>query len=260
MNWLDELIDEYYSFLREKTYTSLDNETGWFVISTPFTGIFNDTLDIYAKKEDNIIHLSDDGATIKNLELSGSSINRSAKRREILDNILMNYGIQLIESELIVNATNQNFAQKKHNLISAMIELNDLEIMTKHAVFSVFKEEVKGYLESQDIIYTPQFISKGSTGLEFMFDFQIAYKSKEIVVKAFNNVNKINLPNFLFTWRDIKEVRENITQKKVVGIALINNEDKEIKKEYLDAFNSQGAGYILWSDRFKKENLVKLVA
>lgn len=259
-NWVNELIDKYYDFLKGRTSVITETGTDWAVISTPFLGLFNDTLDVYAKKENGKILLSDDGMTIKNLDLIGSTISRSPKRKELLDRILLNYGIQFNDNEFITEATEQTFAQKKHNLISAISEINDMYMLAKHTVASIFKDDVRSYLDEQRIIYTPQFISKGSTGLEFTFDFQIAYFDKEIVIKSFNSINKLNLPNFLFTWDDIKSVRERVTNKKVVGLAVINNEDKEVQDEYLDALKSRNADFILWTDRHKPDNIKKLAA
>lgn len=256
--WINELINKYYDFLKERTTIVTDTGTNWAVISTPFIGLFNDTLEIYAKKNNGKILMSDDGVTLKNLELTGAAIARSPKRKELLERILLTYGIQLQDDELMVEATENNFAQKKHNLISAISEINDMYMLAKHTVASIFKEDVRNYLDEQEIIYTPQFISKGSTGLEFTFDFQIAYREKEIVLKAFNTLNKLNIPNFLFTWEDIKSVREKITNKQVVGLAIINNEEKEIQQEYLDALRSKNADFILWTERHTPENIAKL--
>jgi len=260
MSWIDELIENYFKFLRSKTIVQTDEHSGWSVISTPFLGLFNDTIELYIKKLNGNLLLSDDGKTFHNLDLVGTNISRSPKRKDILDKILLNYGVKIENNELVVEANEKTFPQKKYNLLSAIIEINDLYTLAKHTIASIFKEDVKEYLNTQEIIYTPQFISKGSTGLEFTFDFQIAYKNKEIVIKAFNNINKLNLPNFLFSWEDIKPVRESITQKEVLGLAVINNEDREVKSEYLEALISKGADYILWTERFKKENLRKILS
>ena len=256
--WINELIDKYYDFLKGRTAVVTETGTDWAVISTPFIGLFNDTLDVYAKKDNGKILLSDDGITIKNLDLIGSPISRSPKRKDLLEKILLNYGVQFQDNEFITEATEQNFPQKKHNLVSAISEINDMYMLAKHTIASIFKDDVRDYLDEQQIIYTPQFISKGSTGLEFTFDFQIAYRDKEIVIKSFNSMNKLNLPNFLFTWDDIKSIREKVTDKQVVGLAIINDEEKEIQEEYLDALKSKNADYILWTQRHTPENVNKL--
>lgn len=262
MTWINTLMDDYYSFLKEKTLVTTNNSSDWVEISTPFVGLFNDTVDIYAKKEGNKIVLSDDGNTLRDLELSGLEITRSPKRKEILDRILINYGVRINNDELTTEATERDFPQKKLNLISAISETADMYYLAKHTVASVFREDVKAYLDEQELIYTPYFISKGSTGLEFTFDFQIAYKNTEIVIKSFNSVNKMNLPHFLFTWDDIKKVREQQTQKEIIGLAVINDIEREVSDEYLSALDNKGAQYILWSKRHSPENInkIKLVA
>lgn len=260
MSWIDELINDYYRFLKQKTLITENQLNDWVEISTPFTDVFNDTIDIYAKKLKDRITLSDDGKTLKNLELSGIEISRSQNRKEILDKILLNYGIQLNNQELVVEATDSTFPQKKLNLMSAISEVNDLYVIAKHSVASLFREDVKSYLDQNELVYTPYFISKGSTGLEFTFDFQIAYKKTELLIKAFNSVNKLNLPHFLFTWDDVKQVRERQSEKKVIGVAIINNQERDIKGEYLEALNNKGAEFILWSDRNKQDNIQKLRA
>jgi hypothetical protein len=258
MNWINALMEDYCAFLKEKTLVTVSNSSTWVEISTPFVGLFNDTVDIYAKKEGNKIILSDDGNTLRDLELSGLEITRSPKRKEILDRILINYGVRINNEELTTEATERDFPQKKLNLISAISETSDMYYLAKHTVASVFREDVKAYLDEQELIYTPYFISKGSTGLEFTFDFQIAYRNTEIVIKSFNSVNKMNLPHFLFTWDDIKKVREQQTQKEIIGLAVINDIDREVSDEYLSALDNKGAQYILWSQRHTPENINKL--
>lgn len=126
-------------------------------------------------------------------------------------------------------------------------------------VSSIFKEDVRGFLDEKNIIYTPDFISKGITGLEFNFDFQIAKKNKEIVIKSFNTINKSTLSTFLFSWDDIKPLREKTTKKEVKAIAIINDLDREIKGEFLTALQAKNAEYILWSERYSSKSLDLLV-
>jgi len=260
MNWVNPLVDSYYKWLREKTLL-VPSETGdWTQISTPFIGLFNDTIDIYAQRTANTLTLSDNGETLHNLELAGVMTQGSKKRKEVINSILLNYGITSNDGELIVKADEQSFAQKKHNLLSAILEIGDLYVLSKHHVASIFKEDVRAFLDQSSIIYTPDFISKGATGLEFTFDFQIAGHKKEIVIKSFNSISKLNLPTFLFSWEDIKPVREKVSKKQVEAIAIINDEDREVHEEFLTALRSKDASYILWSERELPANRAKLAA
>lgn len=260
MSWVNTLIHDYYGWLRSNTVILPDHKTEWVAIQTPFIGLFNDAIEMYAKKKGNNIILSDNGETFNNLELVGSSLNRAGERRGIAERILLNYGIQLQGNELITETSEQNFSQKKHNFLSAILELNDLYVLSKPNIASIFKEDVRTYLDAQNIIYTPDFISKGSTGLEFMFDFQIAGRQNELVLKSFNTINKQTLSSFLFSWDDIKPVREKVSKKDVTAIAVLNDEEKPVKQEYLEALNAKKANYIIWSERFNEDNISKLRA
>lgn len=258
MNWIEDSINQYYDWLKTKTYTKEDEQSGWFAVTTPFLGLFNDPIEIYMKMEDDTILMSDDGITIKNLELAGASITRSPKRKEWLDFILLNYGVTIDNGELFVKAKQTDFSQKKHNLICAISEITDMEITAKHIVSSLFRDDVKQLLDEQEIIYTPQFITKGSSGIEFTFDFQIAGRNKELVLKSFNSLNKINVPNFLFSLDDIKPVREKASGKEMLSLAVINDIEKDIKPEYINALKSRNTDILFWSERNKPENLQKL--
>lgn len=260
MNTIDSLVSDYYTFLKDNTVVKDDLTSGWTLISTPLLDTFNDTIDLYAKRQNGHLLLSDDGQTLRNLELCGVSVTRSPKRKQLLNQVLLNYGVQLQEGgkELLVETQERDFPQKKFNLLSAIVEINNLYVFSKHTVASAFAEDVGEYLQNQGLVYTPHFISRGSTGLEFTFDFQIAYRKTELVIKAFNTINSMNLPHFLFAWEDIKGTREKLVKKEVVGLAIINDEGKEIKPEYLEALQAKDAAHILWSQRHTQENVKKL--
>jgi hypothetical protein len=260
MNWANTLINDYYIWLKNKTVIIPDDKTEWVAIQTPFIGLFNDVIEMYARKKDSKIILSDNGETFHNLDLVGSTLTRTGERRNIAERILLNYGIQLKNNELITETAEHNFSQKKHNFLSAIMELNDLYVLSTSNVSSIFKEDVRTYLDEKNIIYTPDFISKGSTGLEFMFDFQIAGKNSELVLKSFNTINKQTLSSFLFSWDDIKPVREKISKKNVTAIAVINDEEKPIKGEFLEALHAKNANFIIWSERHDESNIRKLLA
>ncbi len=258
---IEKLIQSYHQFLKDKTVVYENQNTGWHTISTPFLGMFNDTVELYCQLKDNKIFLSDDGRTLNSLELLGVNFNKSAKRKEIIDQIALNYGITIKESkEICVEATEKTFAQKKHNLITAILEISDLYYLAKTSNSSVFREKVQIYLDELDMIYTPQFIAKGSTGLEFTFDFQIASKKSEIVIKAFNTLNQLHLSNFLFGWDDIRETRQKVTGKRLHGLAIINDIERDTKLEHLDAIASKNADFILWSEKSNASSRAKLFA
>lgn len=258
MNWIDELIDNYHRWLRSNTMSSVDDVSNWATITTPFSGVFNDLLEIYVQQTNGKFVMSDDGETLHNLALVGAKVRKGEKRSELFNQVLLNYGLKLNRDELWLEATPENFSQKKHNFLSALIELNDISLLSTHNIASLFKEDVRSFLDENEVVYTPDFICKGASGIEFIFDFQIAHKSQEIVLKSFNSLNRQNLPAFLYAWEDIRPVRERTAKKEVRAVAVINDVEKQVGGEFLEALESKQASYILWSKRFESNALLAL--
>ena len=260
MYWLEEQVAQYYEWLKSKTCILPDEQDEWALISTPFLGLFNDTLEIYAKREkDGQITLSDDGKTLLNLDLVGVSISRSAPRKKLAKDLLASYGVSMKPNgEIVAKSAASNFSQKKHDLLQAMLELNDFHVLSKPTVSNIFKDDVREYLDEQEIVYTPQFISRGVAGIEFVFDFHVAYRNTEILIKSFNRLNKVYLSSFFYTWKDVKKHRKNLTGKKVNGLAIVNDENKPIPDEYIRALEKEKTDHIPWSYRHKPESVAKL--
>lgn len=258
MNWLDQKVEDYYTWLKSKTYTLPNGDSNSGFISTPFLGLFNDTLEIFVEETSDKIILSDDGKTLRDLELVGVPISNSLPRKEMLQKVLLNYGVWEIDGELRVEAIEANYPQKKHNLLQAMLEISDFSMLSKSTVPTLFKDDVRAHLEELEIIYTPEFISRGNVGIEFTFDFQIAYAEKEIVMKCFNSMQRANIASFLFMWQDVRKTRKDLTGKEFSGLVMINDRDKAPRQEYCEALKKGGTAYTLWGERNSPENIVKL--
>lgn len=251
MSWIEDRISEYYSWLRDNTVIREDETSGWFAVSTPFVGQFNDNIEIFIKREGQDILLSDDGETLVNLSLSGVDISKSAKRKAYLNKILLNYGITLIDGELTTKSSSFDFAQRKHSLISAIMEIGDMDVLAKDNVTSLFYEDVKLYLDESGVLYTPDFIARGKSGLDFTFDFQIAGKESELVVRTFSSIKQNSVENFLFGLNDVRQVRTVTSGKKLSSLAIVNDMETIPNERLLEALKLYDTNVLLWSKKDK---------
>lgn len=250
-------IDEYYNWLRGNA-SAKQLQNGWTEIGTPFMDRHNDGLIIYAKLENDRITLSDDGYIIGDLLADGVMLS-GKKRKELLENFLLSYGVQNINNELIMHTTVEDYPVSMHMFLQAMLSINDMFMLNNASVKGIFLDDVASFLDEQQVIYTPSFIAKGSTGLEFNFHFQIAGKQSEILINTFNKINKGNISSFLFDWLDIKEARQRRARKTVTGLAFIND-DGGVDGKFLEALKAKNTDYILFSERNNPENIRKLKA
>ena len=260
MNWVNEGVNEYYEWLKKRTFVSQDDVTGWSVISTPFVGLFNDTIDIFVKTlADGKIILSDDGNTLNNLELVGVSFKSSAGRKDILERVKLNYGVAVSRDfEITKTVDKVDFVQGKHDILRAMLELSDMVNMSTHRVSSLFHDDVKNLFHQRKLNVTPSFIVSGRSGIRFTFDYLIAKPETEIVLQTFNHLDRPNLATFLFGVDEVKTVREQISEKVFQPVALVNDEDNKVREEFLEALRYRKIDYMLWSERNHTDFLNKI--
>ena len=117
------LIEDYYKWLKDKTtWEQLDS---WVEITTPYLDRHNDYVAIYLKQEGNFYMLTDDSYTINDLEQSGCLLDYP-KRKKILDITLNGFGIHRNKNELFIKTNHKDFALNKHNLIQAILAVNNM--------------------------------------------------------------------------------------------------------------------------------------
>jgi len=238
------LIDNYLIWLKDKTI--LRQVKDWVEITTPYLDRHNDYLQIYAKRQNGGFILTDDGYVLEDLEQSGCKLE-SAKRQALLKITLNGFGVQANEGRLEIHASRDNFALRKHNLIQAMLAVNDLFYLAVPMVASLFYEDVVVWLDLHEIRYTPKVKFTGKTGYDHLFDFVIP-KSRtrpERILHTINRPNRDTAQALAFSWIDTKEVRPPDSR----AYALLNDSDQTISTSVVDALSNYDVNPILWSRR-----------
>lgn len=203
---VQKLLDDYLAWLRDKTSLRQVNE--WIEITTPYLDRHNDYIQIYASKVNGSFVLTDDGYTINDLEQCGCKLE-SPKRQNLLKMILNGFGVQLHDNALELHASNDNFALRKHNLVQAILAVNDMFCLAAPTVTSLFYEDVVAWLDLHDIRYTPKVKFTGKSGYDHLFDFVIP-KSRsrpERMLKTINRPSREMAEAAAFSWIDTKGVR-----------------------------------------------------
>lgn len=254
MDNLKNLVDNYYDWLKDRTILKQINDV--CEITTPYLDRHNDYIQIYAIKDNDKYKLTDDGNTIKDLLISGCSLD-SQKRQKMLQVILNGYGIDLEDKEILVTkTTNSDFPLKKHNLIQAIIDVNNMFYLANSTVESLFYDDVKSWFDTIDVRYNERIPFIGKSGYSRTFDFVIprSKNAPERLIKTLNNPNKQNADSIIFDWLDIESARPEGSRPFV----LINNEEKNISNSIMDSFENYNISAIPWSK--KEEVRERLVA
>ena len=241
---IQSLLDRYVAWLRDKT--TLRQIRDWVEITTPYLDRHNDHLQIYVRRQNGSYLLTDDGYVLTDLEESGCKLD-SAKRQALLKMTLSGFGVHLDEGRLEVHATPESFAMRKHNLVQAMLAVNDLFYLATPMVTSLFHEDVTAWLDLHEIRYTPRAKFTGKTGYDHLFDFVIpkSRRSPERLIQAVNRPNRDRAESLVLAWVDTKEVRP--TDARVY--ALLNDSERFVPPDVLDALKNYDVVPVPWSRR-----------
>lgn len=244
------LFENYLSWLREKTHIS---KVGDYVqIATPFMNQHNDHILLYIQKKDRGFEISDDGQTISELLMTGLKFT-TERRSKLLNTILNSHGIELRGEELVVKASSEReFAQKKHDMLQAIMAINDMYMLSQPFVLSTFLEDVQKYLTENDIRFVASIKVTGASGLDHYFDFVIpaSRNRPERMILAISFPSRDRVAALLFMWQDTVRARS----PNAAAYAFLNDQEKLVNTHLLTALTSYKINPVLWT---KKEDFAE---
>lgn len=247
MNGLSTLLDEYARWVRDKTVLTEINGR-YVAITTPFVDRNNDYVQVYVGRDAQGYILTDCGETIEGLRLSGCDVD-TERRSQILTSILNGFGVQRDGDALFVHATPEDFPSRKHNLVQAILAVDDLFYLARPVVASLFVEDVSAWLDSHDVRYTANIKLTGKSGYDHTFNFVIpaSRKAPERLVRTVSRPSRSMVESITFAWIDVRESRP----QKTTMYAIINDETTEPPAEMVVALERYGITSVLWSQRDK---------
>ena len=243
---VESLMERYWAWLRDQT--SLREIGDWIEITTPYLDRRNDCLQIYAKRGDGGYVLTDDGYVLDDLEQSGCNIG-SARHRALIDMTLNGFGVRRSDSALEVATSADSFAVRKHNLVQAMLAVEDISYLAtpSEKAGPLFHDDVTAWLDDSRIRYSPNVNLSGKSGYSHRFEFVIPKSDirPERVVRAFNQPNRTAAQTMVFAWIDTRKVRSPGSS----AYAILNDAERPIAEEVLGAMRVYEVEPILWSHR-----------
>jgi hypothetical protein len=252
-----KIIDQYIKWIKDNTSIRTAKEDGFCEITTPFLDRHNDHLEIYVTKKEDKIILSDDGYILADLTASGVEINTDRKQT-IFKMALNGFGVKIGENnQLCIEANMNNVGQKKHYLLQAMLAINDMFVLSRENIYSLFKDEVEKFFKTKEIIYAKDIKLTGKTGFDHNIDFLVARTKTrpERLIKTINTPKKDQVMASIFSFTDIAVMRESKTSNYVI----YNDTDNPISPDALSALNNYGIKNIPWSQKHKCQEEFSLV-
>jgi hypothetical protein len=240
----ENLVDQYFSWLKSKTAWREIN--GWTEITTPYLDRHNDYIQIYLRQNGDEWELTDDGETLTDLIQSGCELD-TPRRKALLQTTLNEFGMHLENGAITVKTKQDSFALRKHNLIQAILAVNDLFYLARASVESFFFEDVALWMDDSDIRYTQRVKFSGRTGYDHLFDFVVpkSKKEPERILRVVNNPAKDQANAAILSWVDTKEARPSNS----VAYAVLNDKERIIPDGVVEALKNYDITPLPWSQR-----------
>lgn len=240
----ENLVDQYFSWLKSKTAWREIN--GWTEITTPYLDRHNDYIQIYLRKNGDEWELTDDGETLIDLIQSGCELD-TPRRKALLQTTLNGFGMHLANGAITVKTKQDSFALRKHNLIQAILAVNDLFYLARASVESFFFEDVALWMDDADIRYTQRVKFSGRTGYDHLFDFVVpkSKKEPERILRVVNNPAKDQANAVILSWVDTKEARPSNS----IAYAVLNDKERTISDGVVEALRNYDITPLPWSHR-----------
>lgn len=243
-----KLIDSYVDWLRQGL--SVQEVDGACELTSPFLDRHNDHLQVYAKRQNGNIILSDDGYILSDLRTSGLEVD-TPKRKMILDSVLNGLGVRVENNQLIVEASPKNLGQRLHSLVQAMLAVNDMFVMAQPRVASFFFEDVRAFLDIHDVRYTARVKLAGKSGYDHGLDFVIpkSRQRPERLLQAIAAPKRENISAYLWTLSDTRSARAGDSGQEGEAYAFLNDQEQQIGGDVIEALQRYRVIPAAWSKR-----------
>ena len=121
---IQKLVQDHHAWLKDNTELSqLDN--GCVVITTRYLDRHRDHVQVFVKRSGSGYLLTDGGETLTDLAMTGCELD-SPERQSLLRMTLNGFGVQVDGNELQVLTSDEDFPERKLDLVQAILALGKL--------------------------------------------------------------------------------------------------------------------------------------
>ena len=241
---MEHLVDRYTGWIRDNT--SLREVEEWVEITTPLLDRHNDCVQLFVRPYGSGYILTDHGYTIDDLEFCGCNVDKGI-RNELLTITLNGFGVTREGNALKVNATVEDFALQKQNLLQAVLAVNDLHYTSRSTVSRAFNDDFAAWLDLGNIKYERNHKVFGMSGLDYDFDFLIpaSLEYPQRLLKTISAPFRANVDRTICAWTDT----QRLLSRESFGYAIFNDQDNRVSAKHESALKKIGMLPRRWTTR-----------
>lgn len=148
---------------------------------------------------------------------------------------MRSFSLKLEGNDIIATATRDTYPFKKHLMVQAMLQIDDLYVAEPGSVRDFFFEDVQVFLDQNKISYVPRISIIGKSGTNNAYDFVFPKRGKtpERFSKAINRLTESSRNMAIFNWLDTRDVRSQDSQ-----MLVFLNDEIPFKQDDVEAFEA----------------------
>lgn len=203
-------------------------------------------MQVYAELSGDEIILTDDGYTIEDLEFCGLTVD-NIRCKKLMQINLNGFGVKREGNDLVTRATTKDFGLKLHNLLQAMIAVDDLHYIAplskdKHR----FDAGIGIWLNASNIQFdAKKFKGKSGYYVDYKYVIPPSDNMPYRMLIGISNPRRGAVEQAAFRWLDIRESRPSDAQL----YPILNDAQPDSVLNELDAFRNLEINPVLWSER-----------
>jgi hypothetical protein len=181
-------------------------------IRTPYLYPDGDIIDLFCKKEGEIIIITDLGETVRWLRMQSISNRRSPKQNALIDDLCLNHGVEFFKGMLIARRRpGEDLAGRVTQVAQACLRTADLWFTYRVKSMQSVTDEVEDFLRERGIKYQRSEKHIGRSGNPYIVDFHVFTHTHSSLVQVLTTGSRSaarSVREHVFTtWSDLSHLK-----------------------------------------------------
>ncbi len=232
---------------------------GYTRVRTPYLYPDGDVIDLFVKEVGGRLTVTDLGETLRWFRMQTTSLRRSPKQQQVIEDVCMNHGIELFRGTLVLRVSSPTeLSGAIARMSQAALRVSDLWFSLRNRAVQSVTDEVAEFLTEREIKFDRAEKLPGRSGRIWTIDFHTWTPGRGALVSVLSTGSrataKILVERAVATWYDLSHLKASAEPLTFISlfddtIDVWSNEDLNLASSLSEAS--------LWSNPDEFERLLK---
>lgn len=181
-------------------------------IRTPYLYPDGDNIDLFCKRQDGLIAISDLGETLRWLRMQTTSLKRTPKQQALVEDICQTHGVELFKGTLVARWRDGqgDFASVVMRVAQAALRVSDLWFTLRTRAVQSATDEVADFLTERQFTFVRGETHVGRSGRVWTVDFHVRIPARSSLISVLatgsRSVARGIAEHVLAEWYDLSQL------------------------------------------------------